>query len=109
MAKATAQPPAAAPATPVARVPTPVGTPVTAAEMRGWKVTSSDGKAAGAVDRIVIDLPSGRVTGLTLRFGGLFGLGAKRVTVPWGQVTPDVTRRTLGVTVPLSELRANLR
>ena len=62
---------------------------ITMADLRGWPVRTSGNGPTGKVDRVVVGVPSGRITGLTATFGGFLGFGGKRVFIAWPLVTID--------------------
>ena len=57
---------------------------IRAKELIGIKVVNQDQKV-GKVDDLLLDR-DGKVTGVVLGVGGIFGVGDKQVAVPWQQV-----------------------
>jgi sporulation protein YlmC with PRC-barrel domain len=52
----------------------------------GMRVYTEDGKNAGEIDHLVVDVKSGQVTHAIVGMGGLAGIGERHVVVPWARV-----------------------
>jgi sporulation protein YlmC with PRC-barrel domain len=61
-------------------------------ELADEQVVDSDENNVGRLDQIVVDLATGRITGVILARGGVFGIGARFVAVPWANLVHDPTR-----------------
>ena len=84
--------------TTLATTSTPMPKPeidVATAGLRGWPLKISGNGSTGTINRIIVGLPDGRITGVTAHFGGFLGFGGRTVFVPWGRVTPDLTKHVL--------------
>src|SRR5918994_978065 len=60
----------------------------TAAETKdiiGTRIKSTDGKDLGEVDQLLIDR-NGKVSHVVIGFGGVAGVGEKKVVVPWSDL-----------------------
>jgi sporulation protein YlmC with PRC-barrel domain len=65
------------------------------ARLVGEPVFDRKGGEAGRIDRLLVDVASGRVTGLVIAVGGVFGLGERQYTLPWSAVRVDARRRRI--------------
>jgi sporulation protein YlmC with PRC-barrel domain len=54
--------------------------------VEGTLVRRSDGTKVGTIERLMIDKVSGTVGYAVLSFGGLMGIGAKHIPVPWDRM-----------------------
>lgn len=88
----------------VAANPSPANVKVRLVEhLIGTDATAPDGRKVGAVENLLVK-PDGTVAGLVLEWGGVAGLGERRVALPWNeaklstgakQVVVDADRGTL--------------
>ena len=76
------------------------------ARLVGEKVFDPHGECVGRVDRVLIDLASGRVTGVVVATGGVFGLGERHQTVEWSGMKVDARGRRVVLARPLEEIAA---
>jgi sporulation protein YlmC with PRC-barrel domain len=60
-----------------------------ASTLEGDKVRNAAGDDLGKVDKVMIDIPSGRIAYAVLSFGGVLGMGNKLFAVPWDALTVD--------------------
>src|SRR5215469_4901270 len=60
-----------------------------ASTLEGDKVRNAANENLGKVDKIMIDIPSGRVAYAVLSFGGALGMGDKLFAVPWNALQVD--------------------
>jgi sporulation protein YlmC with PRC-barrel domain len=60
-----------------------------ASTLAGNSVRNSAGDDLGAIDEIMIHIPSGRVAYAVLSFGGFLGMGSKLFAVPWSALKVD--------------------
>ena len=63
------------------------------ARLVGEPVVDRNGEEMGRVDRILIELSTGRVAAVVVAVGGVFGLGERQYSVPWGDLRMDLARR----------------
>jgi sporulation protein YlmC with PRC-barrel domain len=52
-------------------------------DLKGKQLMGDDGREIGKVEEIVYDAPSGRLAFVVVTFGGVMGIGADKVAVPW--------------------------
>lgn len=52
----------------------------------GARVKNREGKDLGEIERLVIDLKSGRVSHVMVGLGGVAGVGETKVVLPWGAI-----------------------
>lgn len=52
----------------------------------GMKVNTPDGKHAGEIDQLIVDVKDGKVSHAVVGLGGVAGIGERHVVVPWSQV-----------------------
>jgi sporulation protein YlmC with PRC-barrel domain len=64
-----------------------------ASTLTGNSVRNSAGDNLGAIDEIMIHLPSGRVAYAVLSFGGILGIGSKLFAVPWSALQVDEDKK----------------
>ncbi len=55
----------------------------------GTYVYDADGKHIGAVERLILEKTSGRVSYAVLSFGGILGIGGDYYPLPWSMLTYD--------------------
>ncbi len=79
---------------------------VAAADIRSWQVKVSGSITAGKVNRIIIGVPDGQITGIMAHFGGYFGFGGRQAYIPWRLVTADPQQKILGVRMTADDLKA---
>lgn len=63
--------------------------------LTGGAVVNPAGEELGLVERILIDVPSGKIAFAVLGCGGVFGIGAKRYAIPWSELKLDRARECL--------------
>ena len=68
---------------------------VSCSRLAGEPVLDEHGEEAGRIERVVVDLESGRVACVVLACGGVLGLGERYYTVPWSRLRLDPARRRL--------------
>jgi sporulation protein YlmC with PRC-barrel domain len=77
-----------------------------ASTLEGDKVRNPAGEDLGKVDKIMIDIPTGRVAYVVLSHGGVLGMGDKLFAVPWRLFTVDEDEKEFILDVPKSKLEA---
>lgn len=112
------EPKLAPPAPPSQPQPTPATTPtvialptkpdlnITTADLRGWPVRTSGNGPIGKVDRVVVGVPSGRITGIMATFGGFFGIGGKHAFIAWPLVAVDPQGKAIRVRMTADVLKS---
>jgi sporulation protein YlmC with PRC-barrel domain len=101
-------PPEPRPAAPVAPAPK-----VTLQSMPEWygsqligmDVKNPQGQELGEVAELVLDPQDGKLKSVVISTGGVLGIGAKRVAVPWDQVKPAADEQALIVGMTQEELQ----
>src|SRR5688572_6695882 len=63
--------------------------------LTGGAVVNAAGEELGMLERILIDVPSGKVAFAVLGCGGVFGIGAKHYAIPWSELRLDPARECL--------------
>jgi sporulation protein YlmC with PRC-barrel domain len=52
----------------------------------GMRIKNDQGKDVGEVDNLLIDPQSGKISHVVVGYGGLAGVGEKKVVVPWSDL-----------------------
>ena len=65
------------------------------ARLAGEPVVDRRGEEMGRVDSILVDMGSGRIAGVMVAVGGVFGLGERQYSVPWSELRMDPARRRI--------------
>jgi hypothetical protein len=58
-------------------------------KVEGTKVYDLSGEHIGAIERILIEKRSGKVSYAVLSFGGFLGIGDEHYPLPWGKLNYD--------------------
>ncbi len=77
---------------------------VSCARLAGDYVVNPRGEEVGRIERIMIDVASGRVAHAVVACGGVFGIGEQQYAIPWSAFTLDAERRRLVLAVDLKDL-----
>jgi len=72
----------------------------------GQPVVDSQGADVGRVDRVLIDIATGRVVGVVIAAGGVFGLGERHHLIEWSEMKVDARGRRVVLDRPLEEIAA---
>jgi sporulation protein YlmC with PRC-barrel domain len=104
----TSPPPEPRPAAPAA--PAPKVTLQSMPEWYGSKLIGMDvknpqGEALGEVEELVLDPKDAKLKSVVISTGGVLGLGAKKVAVPWDQVKPATDEEAFIVGMTKEELQ----
>lgn len=101
----TREPTMTRPATPGPTTPGPMNE-VYASNLIGASVKNAQGESLGKIDELVIDPKDARIKAAIVSVGGVLGIGAKSVAVPWDKVTmgSDADRDTIVVAMGKEEL-----
>lgn len=78
---------------------------ISSENVQGTSVFSPDGKEIGAIDHLMIDKPSGRVSYAVMSFGGFLGLGHSHYPLPWGALHYDKSLGGFRTNVTEGQLR----
>jgi len=82
----TREPTVTRPATPGLVTPSTLNE-VYASKLIGASVKSTQGENLGKIDELVIDPHDARIKAAVVSVGGVLGLGAKSVAIPWDRMT----------------------
>jgi sporulation protein YlmC with PRC-barrel domain len=82
----TREPTVTRPATPGLVTPSTINE-VYASKLIGASVKSTQGENLGKIDELVIDPHDARIKAAVVSVGGVLGLGAKSVAIPWDKMT----------------------
>jgi sporulation protein YlmC with PRC-barrel domain len=90
--------------------PTPPATLQSMTEWRGSQLIGMDvknpqGEDLGEVSELVLDPREGKIKSMVISSGGMLGIGAKKVAVPWNQVKPASDEEAFVVTMTREELQ----
>jgi sporulation protein YlmC with PRC-barrel domain len=66
---------------------------VSAARIAGNAVVDPDGDEVGRLDRLMVEVPTGRIVHAVIAFGGVLGIGERRCAVAWQHLALDPARR----------------
>jgi len=77
-----------------------------ASTLEGDEVQNPAGESLGKVNKVMIDVPSGRVAYAVLSFGGVLGMGNKLFAVPWNALTLDEDEKRFILDVDRSTLES---
>lgn len=96
--------------TPAPSSPAP---PVTLQSMNEWHgsqligmdVKNQQGEELGEIADLVLDPKEAKIKSVVISSGGMLGIGAKKVAVPWEQVKPASDEQALVVTMTREELQ----
>jgi sporulation protein YlmC with PRC-barrel domain len=71
----------------------------------GKKVMNIEGETLGRIEELVIDAKSGHIAYAALSVGGLWGVGAKLLAVPWSSLRPSTLDDVVYLDVEKQRLR----
>lgn len=77
--------------------------------LAGGRVVDASGDEIGRLDRILLDVPAGRVSAAVVAYGGVFGLGMKKAMVPWSALRVDPRTRCFVLAISRERLREGTR
>jgi sporulation protein YlmC with PRC-barrel domain len=77
---------------------------VYASKLIGASVKNTQGENIGKIDELVIDPHDARIKAAVVSVGGVLGIGAKSVAVPWDKLTMGSERDTVVVAMGKEEL-----
>src|SRR5262249_13194915 len=70
--------------------PTLQGALLSISTLLGTTIKTSQGEEVGKLQDFMVDPLSGRIRSAVLSFGGTLGVGEKRVTIPWENLTVSI-------------------
>ena len=71
----------------------------------GMDVKNTQGQELGEVEELELDPQDGKIKNIVISTGGVLGIGAKRVSVPWEQVNPATDEQAFIVGMTKEELQ----
>jgi sporulation protein YlmC with PRC-barrel domain len=77
---------------------------VSSARLAGDAVVDPRDEDVGQLERIMIDVASGRIAYAVLACGGVLGIGVRHYAVPWHELTLDARRRCFVLRRDLADL-----
>ncbi|OZI35256.1 photosystem reaction center subunit H [Bordetella genomosp. 1] len=63
------------------------------------------GEKLGSVEKIMLDVPRGRIAYAVLSHGGVLGMGDRLYAIPWSALTLDTDRKCFVLDVPKEQLK----
>ncbi len=75
--------------------------------LNGTEVQNRQGENIGEIDKVLVDVKSGQIGFVTLKSGGVLGMGEERYIVPFNALQNDTTQRTEGA-LGMSQMRFTL-
>jgi len=66
---------------------------VSASRLPGNAVLDRRGEELGRLDRIMVDVATGRIAYVVLAYGGVFGIGERQCALAWDDLRLDAGRR----------------
>ncbi len=99
------EPRPAAPAAPAPKVTLQSMPEWYGSKLIGMDVKNTQGEALGEVEELVLDPKDAKLKSVVIATGGVLGIGAKRVAVPWDQVKPASDEQALIVGMTKEELQ----
>ena len=90
------------PATPGIVTPSTINE-VYASKLIGAGVKSTQGESLGKIDELIIDPHDARIKAAVVSIGGVLGLGAKSVAIPWDKMTMGTGTDTDTITVAMGK------
>ena len=81
------------------KVEGPAATPAEVERLIGTDAVAADGRKVGRIENLLVT-PNGRVDYVVLEWGGVLGLGERKVAVPWKDVAlnADGSQATIDMT-----------
>ena len=74
--------------------------------LTGDNVVNTAGEDLGKIEKIMLDVGTGRVAYAVLSFGGFLGIGDKLFAIPWGALKLDPLNHRFILDVPKEQLKA---
>ncbi|HWV95754.1 MAG TPA: PRC-barrel domain-containing protein [Xanthobacteraceae bacterium] len=75
-------------------------------KVEGTNVYSADGEKIGAIERVMIDKVSGKVSYAVLGFGGFLGLGNDHYPLPWQSLKYNTDLGGYQTMVPADQIKS---
>ena len=75
-------------------------------DLIGATVKNPEGESLGSIQELVLDPQDAKIKNVVVSMGGLLGIGAKSVAIPWQQVTPQSDGKAVVVAMGKEELQS---
>lgn len=93
------------PSTSPSMSPSMAGTDMLASRLIGADIKNQQGEDIGEIEELVIDPKEAKIKQVVVSTGGVLGLGAKSVAIPWSQVRPAAEGGGFVVAMSQEELK----
>jgi sporulation protein YlmC with PRC-barrel domain len=86
---------------------TPLGTSkeLYTSDLIGATVKNPQGESLGSIHELVLDPHDAKIKNAVISTGGVLGIGAKTVAIPWQEVTPEPDGKSVVVAMQKEELQ----
>jgi sporulation protein YlmC with PRC-barrel domain len=75
-------------------------------DLIGATVKNPEGESLGSIQELVLDPQDAKIKNVVVSIGGLLGIGAKWVAIPWQEVTPQSDGKAVIVAMGKEELQS---
>jgi sporulation protein YlmC with PRC-barrel domain len=75
-------------------------------DLIGATVKNPEGESLGSIQELVLDPKDAKIKNAVVSVGGLLGIGARSVAIPWQEVTPQSDGKAVVVAVGKEELQS---
>jgi sporulation protein YlmC with PRC-barrel domain len=75
-------------------------------DLIGATVKNPEGESLGSIQELVLDPQDAKIKNVVVSMGGLLGIGAKSVAIPWQEVTPQSDGKAVVVAMGKEELQS---
>ena len=75
-------------------------------DLIGATVKNPEGESLGSIQELVLDPQDAKIKNVVVSMGGLLGIGAKAVAIPWQEVTPQSDGKAVVVAMGKEELQS---
>jgi len=75
-------------------------------DLIGATVKNLEGESLGSIQELVLDPQDAKIKNVIVSMGGLLGIGAKAVAIPWQEVTPQSDGKAVLVAMGKEELQS---
>jgi len=75
-------------------------------DLIGATVKNPEGESLGSIQELVLDPQDAKIKNVVVSMGGLLGIGARSVAIPWQEVTPQSDGKAVVVAMGKEELQS---
>jgi sporulation protein YlmC with PRC-barrel domain len=75
-------------------------------DLIGATVKNPEGESLGSIQELVLDPQDAKIKNVVVSMGGLLGIGARSVAIPWQEVTPQSDGKAVIVAMGKEELQS---